>query len=170
MKSILFCPKMAVAYRRGLKTQTRRILVKLPLDGISPYGRAGKRVVLRTTWATEAQYDHIRPTDLPSNARIWSYFESDNKILGEISEPASFEFGRIRPGMFLPKKFWFWMPQPRITGIRTEHVQDISHEDAIEEGVGSIEEYATLWDEINGDRCPWKWNPLVWVINLEKIG
>ena len=167
MKSILFRPKMAVAYRRGLKTQTRRILWKLPLDGSSPYGRVGDRVVLLTTWATESRYDHLKPTELPSNARIWSYFESDNKILGELYHT---EFGRLRSGRFMPKKFWHWMPQPHITGIRNEHVQDISHDDAIDEGVGSIEEYATLWDEINGDRCAWKWNPMIGVINLEKIG
>src|SRR4030066_208922 len=115
MKSLLFCPDMAVAYRKGLKTITRRVI------GTKRYGCAGDRVVLRSTWATVAQYDHLRPINLPTDAKIWSFFESDKK-------PEY--FGRLRPGMFLPKHLWINMPRPRIVNIREESIQDITVEDA----------------------------------------
>lgn len=153
--SILFCPQMAIAYRKGLKTQTRRIA------GKRQYGEVGDRVVLRTTWATESQYDHLRPSELPSKALIWNYFQFGS------DEPPSY-IGRLRPGMFLPKHLWFSMPWPRIVGKRVEQVQDISLEDAIAEGVKSIKEYAALWDKINAARgYPLASKPEVVVIDLQ---
>jgi hypothetical protein len=151
--TIPFCREMAIAYRQGRKTQTRRVA------GKRQYGRSGDRVVLRTTWATETRYDHIKPTDLPDDARIWSYFESDER-------PS--EYGRLRVGMFLPKKFWSLMPCPRIVEKRVERVQDISLDDARAEGVESRMEYADLWNLLNFDRgYSWASNPKVVVIDLQ---
>lgn len=178
MNSILFSPDMAVAYRKGLEGQTRRV----KRSSKCQYGEIGDRVVLRSTWATVAQYDHLRPINLPTDAKIWSFFESDKK-------PEY--FGRLRPGMFLPKHLWINMPRPRIVNIREESIQDITVEDAIAEGIFETprdpgfacwstfgmrdyyntprEAFRAIWDSINAKRAPWASNPRVWVIEFEPM-
>ncbi|MGJ5663117.1 hypothetical protein [Morganella morganii] len=75
-----------------------------------------------------------------------------------------------------------------ITGVRVERLQDISEEDAINEGVKSfpdghwkcyqsdygkysptaIGSFSTLWNSINGEDS-WYKNPWVWVIEFKQI-
>lgn len=53
-----------------------------------------------------------------------------------------------------------------ITKIRREMLHDITEEDAIAEGVNSVEEYMALWESINGNRE----NVPVWVITFKYLG
>lgn len=59
----------------------------------------------------------------------------------------------------------------RLTAIRCEHLHDITEEDAIEEGVASVEEYKALWESINGRTKGARWadNPKVWVLEFELV-
>ena len=72
---------------------------------------------------------------------------------------------------------WASRIQLEITDIRVERLQDISDDDALEEGVDrtntSIKGYArqrfqNLWQKINGVDS-WDQNPWVWVIEFERI-
>lgn len=81
-----------------------------------------------------------------------------------------------RPAIFMPR--WASRITLEITGVRVERLQDISCEDAIAEGCKSSihlpggrfasENYAWLWDEINGPGS-WDANQWVWVIEFKRI-
>jgi len=55
-----------------------------------------------------------------------------------------------------------------VVGVRVERLQEISEADAKAEGVASIDEYAALWDSINGVGS-WALNPWVWVVEFKKM-
>lgn len=77
----------------------------------------------------------------------------------------------------------------RVTGVRVERLQDITLGDCIKEGISpeEIEErdaihlnasakwiYEQIWDStikpIDRDKYGWEANPLVWVIEFERVG
>lgn len=159
------------------------------LVGHCEYGQPGDRLVMLTTWATEKKYDKRAPRNLPKKARVWSYFEGDEK-------PAW--CGRLRMGRFLPKRLRSTMPRATIKEIRAERCQEISEADAIAEGICKVtkdsklfkfcvyhdgdlskwpwqdmprtarDAYARLRDEINGAGT-WLKNEWVWVIVFEPV-
>lgn len=60
-----------------------------------------------------------------------------------------------------------------ITDVWVERVQDITHQDAILEGIpnlpGAQAEYRRLWDSINAKRgYGWDVNPWVWVLEFRR--
>jgi hypothetical protein len=66
----------------------------------------------------------------------------------------------------------------RITDVRVQRVQEITHEDAVAEGVGAawlpdsnqFATFARLWDSINAKRgYLWESNPWVWAISFERV-
>ena len=58
----------------------------------------------------------------------------------------------------------------KILEIRREHLQEISEQDAIAEGVDSVASYAALWDSINTKKgTRWADNPDVWVLTFELV-
>jgi hypothetical protein len=84
------------------------------------------------------------------------------------------------PSIFMPR--WASRITLEITGIRVEHVQDISEADAEAEGIQFIREapdcdetltardlFEVLWDSIN-EKCGFGWdaNPWVWVIEFRR--
>lgn len=92
-----------------------------------------------------------------------------------------------KPSIFMPR--WASRITLGITGIRVERLQDISHDDAIAEGIKraqvgklvtfevpdtDIEKlhpvvaYEQLWESING-KGSWDVNPWVWVIEFKRI-
>lgn len=57
----------------------------------------------------------------------------------------------------------------RIEAFWQTPLQTMTHEEALAEGVGSLEEYAALWDRINTKRGQrWADNPTVWRIRFSR--
>jgi len=221
---ILFSAPMVRAILEGRKTMTRRVMkIQPPNDGKEyqamrildgdkrnigkirwikeqrivagvppfscPFGVIGDRLWVKETWkpvpetayrlSPGAEYV-INPSD-PHEAAIY-------KCGWELS-PGS---GHWKPSIFMPR--WASRITLQITNIRAERVQDISHDDAIAEGVCEYcsecrngtpdqpcegcgaynkarEAFIKVWDSINGkkpDRC-WDANPWVWVVEFERV-
>ena len=181
-RPILFSGAMVRAILEGRKTQTRRVMNPQPTPHFtadvdywtsgkhsgelgrspnsSPYGKPGDRLWVRETFMP---MPHL-------NAKAF-YRASDPLVHGQ----------PWKPSIFMPRAL------SRITlevvGVRLERLQEVSREDAIAEGIdcdggddehrnrNSVENYAVLWDSINGKRpgCAWANNPWVWVVEFKRI-
>lgn len=94
-----------------------------------PYGVPGDRLVSLCTWASEKRFDRRKPSSLPRNARVWTYFDDDEKPDW---------CGRSRPGRFMPGWMRARMPRGEIVSVRAERAWEISEADAVAEGFAPI--------------------------------
>ena len=185
-RPILFSGPMVLAILDGRKTQTRRIVnrtdsgrVKLAASARNwhiddpnvvlacPYGQPSDRLWVRETWADMGTgHTAYRATTDDDTAALMSW-------------KPSIHMHRWRSRLTL-----------EIIDVRIERLQDITKEDAIEEGIQPmhseipgepnwkdysdpipfdhehpIASYRTLWETINGTGS-WNSNPWVWVITF----
>jgi len=172
-RPILFAAPMVRAILAGQKTQTRRVCkgqrelsnaYDFPLDRC-PYGQPGDRLWVREAWRVCSESDGVKPRDMDAAYRVW--FEADAP-----HQPGA---GRLRPGMFMPRRL------SRITleviGVRVERLHQISRGDATAEGCpfanmrdaeSPVRWYEGLWRLINGPGS-WDANPWVWVVEFERV-
>jgi len=136
-----------------------------------PYGKPGDRLWVKETWAIGSEGIVFRSDD------GWIEHEPDCKEL--------LDGGKWKSPLYMPKaaaRIWL-----EIVSVRVERVQDISEEDAKEEGVvpdqfgiGNIRaamkephgyQFAILWDSINAKKPgrDWASNPFVWVIEFKRL-
>lgn len=92
----------------------------------SPYGQPCDRLWVRETWATSQDYDHIplRDAGFYSRDSIWYRAECEDVHPGR---------GVWRPPSCMPR--WASRLTLEITSVRVQRLQDISEEDAQDEGV-----------------------------------
>lgn len=175
-KPILFSTPMIQALLEGRKTQTRRIVNNkwlpiveecLRVNGkwvwetidfslTTPYGKVGDLLWVRETFFVQENNEEVfyRATDGFKNDKVnW------------------------RPSIFMPR--WASRITLEITDIRVERLQDISEDDAAEEGSvmvapdyldGNPNEYREtfkelIWKKINGADS-WENNPWVWCVTF----
>jgi hypothetical protein len=213
---ILFSTPMVQAILEGRKTQTRRVVKNIP-DGSQylkeypahnamdmypflkpdelqkpdneknatviscPFGKIGDRIWVRETWKPEL-------VDCAGKAASY-YYLADNPD----AKSTSIKF---KPSIHMPKaaaRIWL-----EITEVKVERLQDISEEDAIDEGIHvkywggdktqpyayrptvpseelvtdydrtPEESFQKLWQSINGGES-WEANPWVWVVKFKVL-
>jgi len=199
-RPILFSGAMARAILDGSKTQTRRVVKKdggllnygaaqFVKDGlwyptspsgkaglvppiICPYGQPGDRLWVREQYKISEW--------MPSYATI-EYTANDHKktfvrqyLQGRITEPVS--VNNLRPSIFMPR--WASRITLEITGLHVERLQDITNNDALDEGTPDLRTiengwdmrrcFQELWEQINGVGS-WAENPWVWVIEFKRV-
>ena len=152
-----------------------------------PYGSPGDRMWVRETWClAHTDYhdtDKEAGTRPVKDGRFCFYAATDDVDTGDGSP--------WKPSIHMPR--WASRITLEVTAVRVERLQVISEDDARAEGIpdrcdhgcsslcscaSCIEggcqtaaaQYATLWDDINGDRAAWSSNPWVWVVEFKRIG
>lgn len=180
---ILFSGPMVRAILSGTKSQTRRIvkpqpppereaiLAKFPKQKGCPYGQPGDRLWVRETlkcdthgnWHYAADNDVVQ---LPAGS-AWTE---------HMLAWAHHKDGDTCVSIHMPR--WASRITLEITGVRVERLQDISHRDALAEGVdydvskpdgAPLPRFQALWDKINGKRAPWASNPWTWVLSFKRV-
>lgn len=214
---ILFSTPMVQAILDGRKTQTRRILNPQPSDSwmdnvrkITPNGRMFDRNG-QIFWISDGADGEIKPKAKPGHllwvrethietpggkfhykADISDEKDSNRKGYIDIGE----SWAKWKPSIHMRKggaRIWL-----RVTDVRVERLNEISEEDAFDEGCeeryhrcsgmgyyeagGDTHEckcmawdrepvvmgYADLWESINGEGS-WALNPWVWVYTFEVV-
>jgi hypothetical protein len=187
---------MVRAILEGRKTQTRRIVKPQPMwiernkrkvyegafltindNGIlivnvirSPYGKPGDRLWVRETWQGKPERNGFKP-EVAYRATMEGHPEY----------PQPTVLGKWKPSIHMPR--WASRINLEVVSVRVERLQEISHEDAIAEGIQETtaplkEErltvpqhlFAHLWDSINKkDGTRWQDNPWVWVVEFKEV-
>lgn len=212
---ILFSGPMVKAILDGRKTQTRRVLkldspalwrFRSLKGGIASFSgcRGMKGVpcpyeVGQILWVRENFYIDQMPWDknrLPKTRPVeltddTIYYPADARGHGNlccqlIPECCCAEIGKpkIRPSIHMPR--WLSRITLEITGVKIERLNEISEEDAVDEGLFSNGFVAcgvcyphskencrrcgfkVLWENINGDGA-WHLNPWVFCISFRKV-
>ena len=173
---ILFSTEMIRAILDGRKTQTRRVIKpQYPKfshgfggcffcgdgdDGIievagvlyCPYGVPGDTLWVREMWAMADNGHTYYRADYPASIPMRA-----TKLFGGTGWKPSIHMPRSASRLTL-----------EVINVRVERVQEISEEDAIAEGVASVDLFASLWDTINAKRgYAWDTNPWVWVVEFK---
>lgn len=186
-RPILFSGPMVRALLDGRKTQTRRVLDHhvegMHVDRVGPTGwqftgegglpripirlryGVGDRLYVREAWKTHAAYDDISPAAMGGDEAILYLADGAHQTWGY---PAISKIGRHRQAMHMPR--WASRLTLIVTDVRVQRLQEISHDDAVAEGVGIFphsmsaqKRYRELWDSLNAERgFGWDANP--WIV------
>lgn len=142
----------------------------------------GDELWVKETWAAEAIYDHLKPSEIPDTAKIY-YIDKHLHTAGGYS--LFIEMGKVRSAMFMCK--WMSRITLEITDVRAERLQEISEEDAKAEGApelftipnpqilypdvtGYHRGFLFMWNALNANRgLGWDVNPRCWTIEFKRI-
>lgn len=205
-RPILFSAPMVRAILDGRKMQTRRIVKPQPTGSstwlpysngfdvsfypnnvkafparlVCPYGTAGSRLWVREATAY-AEADNgsemlVYGADL-AVAGVYQLGDGPKSLNGFLEDkwiPERNGTLKFKPSIHMPR--WASRITLEITGVRVERLWDISHADALAEGVeydvskdgGSpVACFTALWRSINGPES-WNENPWVWVVEFKR--
>jgi hypothetical protein len=198
-KPILFSTAMVQAIRAGRKTMTRRVCKPLTLN------YPARAYLNETPEQWLARWNHkppYKPGDILWVRETWckhqEYYNNGANVFPEphfIFKADGVKADKWRPAIFMPREAARIFL--RVTDVRVERLQDISVQDAKDEGIKvhangcvdglafgcyngddcvynrcmrPIDYFSDLWDSINAKRgYGWDTNPWVWVISFERI-
>ena len=193
-RPILFSGPMVRAILDGYKTQTRRVMKPQPdyhenenmpghfgtwfhswnLDHIAvdiddiiqycPFGGPGDRLWVRETFVVDYEIGENTRGEIPPAV---FYRATDD---GKTNFTPGLE--KWKPSIHMPRKYCRLLLDLR--AVRVERLNDITEDDCksegcVDRGDSAGDEFAELWESINGKRgCGWKENPWVWVVSFER--
>ena len=168
--------------------------VKSPcMNSFCPYGQVGDRLWVKEGWAVSSHSkDYVKQLEIlyktihdDNNDRKWVELDLDTWAKQSLNN-------KWRSGRFMFK--WASRITLEITEIRVQRLQEISEEDAEQEGIIRNEQhnaiywfevfgeyhghtqsvtrkeaYQKLWDSINGKKHPWSTSPYVWVLTFKRV-
>jgi len=190
-----FTAEMVKARQEGRKTVTRRVIKPQPevFDnaGYPDYVclkhryQVGDLLWLKESYCHGIEWDDCKPSEvdpLCGGNDIWYFADGERPTEG---------WGKKRSSRFMPK--WVARTWLEVVSVRPERVQDITDEDAIKEGIRTVQlpnkvtlyhistwpdpmaadtprgAFRNLWDSINGKRgYLWASNPWVWRIEFKE--
>jgi hypothetical protein len=191
---------MVKAILDGRKSQTRRVVKRTVLESLtqftpeyiassdhcfSPYGQPGDRLWVKEAWRAPASLDDMSPSQIADQCldtgycKPWTPIEyiADGKRNNTAwwaewgARTADRRSGRYRHARFMPR--WASRIALEVTGVRVEHLQDVSVDDCYAEGIDprtprdlARNAYEDVWAGTTGD---WSINPWVWVIEFKRI-
>ena len=189
-RPILFSAEMVRAILDGRKKQTRRVMKVQPYpDSIVTVEHFNQTVVDRhgdmqpgpeifgAHW-DDGEYGCRCPYGAPGDTlwvrETWAGHASGVDYAADFAAVSRTQAGPWRPSIHMPR--WASRITLRITDVRVERLQEISHEDCGAEGawhdsyptVPSYGNFARLWNDINGPGA-WDANPWVWAISFERV-
>ena len=143
---------------------------------LCPYGQPGDRLWVRESFCHI--YDNNKP---PAKREL-----EDVAYMADNIQPDPYAYGPWKPSIHMPR--WASRITLQITGVRVQHLQDISEQDAIAEGIektphglwslyGQVDSdgtysptssFCALWGSLNGPES-WDANPWVWVIEIQRL-
>lgn len=136
-----------------------------------------QRLAMLTTWSTFNGWDSVKPSQLIGIDNFPFWHAGLDEKTGYATHG---QFGKSRPGRFLPNHLRPLMPQIEITGVRCERLQNISTSDCLSEGIRDfsgdpdqempmpLELFSELWDSINPE-IPWAFNPWVFCYSFRVL-
>lgn len=148
--------------------------------GHCPYGEVMERLWVRETFA-ETEGDGGPVVMYKAGGYLMNGATGDKRDGTWKEEVFPGDAGKIyppdkwKPSIFMPR--WASRLLLEITGVRVERLQEMSHKDALEEGVtydvskpdGSpLSRFQKLWESING-KGSWSANHWVWVVSFKRI-
>jgi hypothetical protein len=167
-RGIMFSGEMVRALLReeNPKTQTRRIVKPQPKGELGipadcPYGEVGDRLWVRERWGIDGCGRHV-----PLKKENWPNGWPIDRLFYFADNEDWYRFDR-RSSLFMPR--WASRITLEIVNRYPQRLQTIRHRDARAEGAIDIEDFTSLWNRINGETFPWKYNPLVWVIEFKRV-
>lgn len=138
-----------------------------------PYGRVGDRLWCRETFAIDHEHGEGTRGAVPPSV----YFRATDT-------ETPWTRPTWRPSIFMPRAASRITLE--LTAVRVERLHAITPDDAEREGIpnpcgyycdisvghvdhqGTVNAYATLWDEINGVGA-WQANPWIWVLSFQRV-
>lgn len=186
-RPLLFSAPMVRAILDGSKTQTRRVVK--PAEARCPYGLPGDRLVLLSSWATDARYDGWKPTEIAEQMRADAPMEHGRPLIWtrwDGGEKPGW-CGKLRPGRFMPATLRHILPRAEIADVHVVRLHNISNDDIRAEGVTArvaaevlgidtefmdveppMTWWRSVWTAINGAES-WEANPWLWAITFRRI-
>ena len=155
--------------------------------GLCPYGHpygvrnGDPRLWVRETWRTHERPDGLDGILYQADDGFQPIANTKEAAEAWVSVNSHEVPRRWRPAIHMPR--WASRINLTVEGVRVERLQDITEADAEAEGLkrnsdidpmgsglysSAREEFAQLWNAINGKRAPWASNPWVWVVSFKR--
>ncbi|MDW2321297.1 hypothetical protein R7127_13525 [Vibrio sp. 1159] len=185
-----------VDYERGMNGPVVRgkngevsVLSFAPIAGLCPFGNVGDLIWVRETFCPDPDCDHDSWDDHELSFFEWNNCGCSAAFLPDalknnehcLFKAEGFPDLKWTPSIHMPR--WASRLTLRVTNVRIERVQEITEDQAVQEGLAKHPQLPAWWSPVGYQTSPiyayeelwnsiyqnWDENPYVWVIEFEVI-